>query len=92
MPNIGLYASVARRTVKGVVLGTGEAVDAYTALGFYTSSAAVHCFMEDKVGSVEVGKYADLAVWNFNPLEAEAEELKDWRCVMTYVGGVRVFG
>jgi predicted amidohydrolase YtcJ len=92
LPNIGLYASVSRRTIKGMVLGTGEAVDTYTALGFYTVPAAVHCFMEDKVGSVEVGKYADLAVWNFNPLEAEAEELKDWRCLMTFVGGVKVYG
>ena len=92
LPNIGLYASVARRTIKGRVLGTGEAVDSYTALGFYTVPAAVNCFMEDKVGSVEVGKYADLAVWNMNPLEAEAEELKNWRCLMTFVGGVKVYG
>jgi len=91
LPNIGLYASVARRTIKGQVLGTGEAVDPYTALGFYTMPAAVHTFMEDRIGSVEVGKYADLAVWNLNPLDAELEQLKDWQCFMTIVSGKKVF-
>ncbi|MCW4013123.1 MAG: amidohydrolase [Candidatus Bathyarchaeota archaeon] len=91
LPNIGLYASVTRKTIKGKTLGTDEAVDPQTALGFYTMPAAKHCFMEDKIGSIEVGKYADLAIWNFNPLDVEAEMLKDWTCEMTYVEGHRVF-
>jgi predicted amidohydrolase YtcJ len=91
LPNIGLYASVTRKTIKGNILGTKEAVDAETALGFYTNLAAKHCFMEDKIGSIEVGKYGDLAVWNFNPFEVEAEQLKDWNCLMTFVGGDKVF-
>ncbi|MFH1180072.1 MAG: hypothetical protein V1710_06910, partial [Candidatus Bathyarchaeota archaeon] len=36
LPNIGLYASVTRKTLKGNTLGTEEAVDTETALGFYT--------------------------------------------------------
>lgn len=91
LPNIGLYASVTRKTIKGNVLGTREAVDTETALEFYTTSAAKHCFMEDKIGSIEVGKYADLAVWNFNPLDVDHEKLKDWRCQMTFVQGKRVY-
>jgi predicted amidohydrolase YtcJ len=74
------------------VLGTGGAVDAATALGFYTVPAAMHCFMEDKIGSIEVGKYADLAVWNLNPLTVEPERLREWRCLSTYVGGRPVHG
>ncbi|MBE0633039.1 amidohydrolase [Candidatus Bathyarchaeota archaeon] len=91
LPNIGLYASVTRKTLKGNTLGTEEAVDAETALGFYTIPAAMHCFMEDRIGSIEVGKYADLAVWNFNPLDVEPEKLKEWKCQITYVEGRRVF-
>ncbi len=91
LPNVGLYASVTRKTIRGVTLGTGEAVNAEDALSFYTLSAAMHCFMEDKVGSIEVGKYADLAVWNFNPLGVEPERLLGWECQMTFVGGRRVF-
>ena len=91
VPNGGLYASVTRKTIRGVTLGTGEAVTAEEALSFYTMPAALHCFMEDRVGSIEVGKYADLAVWNFNPLDVEPERLLDWECQMTFVGGRRVF-
>ena len=91
LPNIGLYSSVTRNTIKGNNLGTEEAVDTETALGFYTLPAARHCYMEDKIGTIEPGKYADLAVWNFNPLEVESEALKDWRCEMTYVEGRRVY-
>ncbi len=91
LPNIGIYASVARKTLRGNSLGTKESVDAETALGFYTLSAAKHCFMEDRIGSIEVGKYGDLAVWNFNPLDVETEKLKDWECLMTFVDGKKVY-
>jgi predicted amidohydrolase YtcJ len=91
LPNVGLYATVARKTIKGASLGIVEAVTAEEALSFYTDKAALHAFMEDRVGSIEVGKYADLAVWNFNPLEVEPERLLDWECQMTFVGGRRVF-
>ncbi len=91
LPNIGIYASVARKTIRGNTLGTKESVDAETALGFYTLSAAKHCFMEDRIGSIEVGKYGDLAVWNFNPLDVETETLIDWECLMTFVNGKKVY-
>jgi predicted amidohydrolase YtcJ len=53
--------------------------------------AAKHCFMEDVIGSIEVGKYGDLAVWNFNPLDVKTEKLKDWKCQMTFVNGKKVY-
>ena len=91
LPNVGLYATVARKTIKGASLGNAEAVTVEEALSFYTDKAAVHAFMEDRVGSIELGKYADLAVWNFNPLDVEPEKLLDWECQMTFVGGRKVF-
>ncbi|MBN2334473.1 amidohydrolase [Candidatus Bathyarchaeota archaeon] len=91
LSSVGLYSAVARRTIKGRVLGTDEAVSPYEALSLYATQAARHCFMEDKLGSIEVGKYADLAVWNFNPLDVEPERLLGWECLMTFVGGRRVF-
>jgi len=91
LPNIGIYASVVRKTLRGNSLGTKESVNAETALGFYTLSAAKHCFMEDRIGSIEVGKYGDLAVWNFNPLDVATERLIDWECLMTFVDGKKVY-
>ena len=91
LPSIGLYSSVARRSIRGEVLGTSEAVDPWTALSFYTLRAAEHCFMEDRVGSLEVGKYGDLAVWDRNPLTCDVEKLVDLTCLKTYVEGRLVF-
>lgn len=91
LPNIGLYSSVARKTIKGKILGHEETVDKKTALEFYTISASRHCFMEDKIGSIEIGKYADLAIWNFNPLDSDVEGLKEWKCLMTFVDGIKVY-
>lgn len=36
-------------------------------------------------------KYADLAIWDFNPLEVGPEKLKDWRCETTSVEGRKVY-
>ena len=59
---IGLYSSVARRTIRGNSIGAGEAITPYQALRLYTDLAARHCLMEDRIGTIEPGKYADLAV------------------------------
>ena len=88
MPTIGLYASVARRTIKGETLGGDEALTTLQALRTYTTLAAKHSYMEEKIGSLEPGKYADLAVWNENPLKVDAENLKELKVEMTFVGGV----
>jgi predicted amidohydrolase YtcJ len=88
LPRIGIYASVARRTIKGETMGSDEAVTPLQALWTYTTLAARHAFMEEKIGSLEPGKYADLAVWNRSPLQVEAEEIKELEVEMTLVEGV----
>jgi predicted amidohydrolase YtcJ len=91
LPSIGLYSSVARKSIKGVTLGKSEAVDPWTAISFYCLPAAKHCFMEDRLGSLEAGKYADIAVWDRNPLTCGVEELVDLTCLRTYVAGKLVY-
>ena len=44
--------------------------------------------MEDRIGSLEPGKYADIAVWSGNPVSAEAEEIRALEVEMTAVQGV----
>ena len=41
--------------------------------------------LEERMGSVEVGKDADIVLWNMDPLSIGA------RCEMTFVDGVRRF-
>ena len=91
----GLWASVARRTLNGTYgatpFGTNEAVDVRTALRSYTAWAARTIFLDDRVGTIEAGKDADLAVWDRNPYEIATEQLKDLRCELTMVRGRVVF-
>jgi predicted amidohydrolase YtcJ len=92
----GIWASVARETLLGVYgphpFGTDEAVDVRTALKSYTIWSAHQMFLEDKIGSIEVGKYADLAVWDRNPYEVPVAELEDMQCEMTVFAGDIVYG
>ena len=91
----GLWASVARETLLGVYgakpYGVDESVDVHVALRSFTSWAAYQMFLEAKLGTIEVGKYADLAVWDRNPYTVETGALKDLKCEMTVFNGSVVF-
>ena len=56
-----------------------------------TRSNAYLLFMEDKIGSIEVGKYADIAVWDKNWYKATTDEIKNINCEMTLLGGKTVY-
>ena len=44
--------------------------------------------MESKIGSLEVGKFADLVILSTNPYEVDPMKLDtDVRVVETYIGG-----
>jgi predicted amidohydrolase YtcJ len=91
----GLWASVERETLKGTYgahpFGTAEAVDIHTALRSYTIWAARQLFLENRTGSLEVGKDADIAVWDKNPYEIPAQELRNLRCRITIMNGDVVY-
>ena len=90
-----LWASVVRQTLKGTYgatpFGTAESVDIRSALRSHTIWAAHQLFLEDRVGSIEVGKDADLAVWDRDMYSVQASALKDLRCTMTLVRGAVVY-
>jgi hypothetical protein len=48
-------------------------------------------FLEDQIGSLEPGKYADIAVWDKNLYEVPTEELETIQCQMTLFQGEVVF-
>ncbi|MGD9905259.1 MAG: amidohydrolase [Vicinamibacterales bacterium] len=87
----GLWASVARETLNGTYgrtpFGTAEAVDVRTALRSYTIWAAHTMFLDDRVGSIEPGKEADLAVWDRDPYTVPTAELKDMKAELTLLAG-----
>lgn len=91
----GIWSSIERKTLKGVYgsqpFGTAESVDVHTALRSYTAWAARQLFLEDKVGSIEPGKEADIAVWDQDLYTMPADEIRNLRCELTLVRGRIVY-
>lgn len=91
----GIWASLARQTAKGSYgvnpFGTAESVDIHTVLHSYTAWAAPQMFLEKKIGSLEVGKQADLAVWDRDLYTVPSDQIKDLKCMMTLIDGEVVY-
>ena len=91
----GLWASLDRKTLQGVYgerpFGTSEDVDIRTALKSYTIWAAHQLFLEKSVGSIEVGKQADIAVWDKDIYTMPTAEIPNLKCEMTVFGGKIVY-
>jgi predicted amidohydrolase YtcJ len=68
-----------------------ETVTREEALAAHTRSNAYLFFQEDALGSLEVGKLADLIVLDRDYLTVPAGEIKDIRPTLTLVGGRVVF-
>ena len=91
----GLWASITRQTAKGRYglqpFGTAEAVDIHTALRSYTAWGSRQMFLEGKIGTLEAGKRADIAVWDRDLYSVSAEQIKDLKCLMTLLDGEVVY-
>ena len=91
----GIWAAVTRQPALGIYggdpFGFEEAVDVRTALRAVTIWAARQMFLETKIGSIEVGKYADLAVWDRNLYQVSTSDLKEMRCELTLFSGKIVY-
>jgi predicted amidohydrolase YtcJ len=66
-------------------------VDVHTALRSYTRWSAHQLFLEDKVGSIEPGKQADIAVWDRDMYSVPVGEVKNMKCEMTIFSGQVVY-
>ena len=91
----GLWASTARQTAKGTYglhpFGMAEAVDIHTALRSYTAWGARQMFLEDKIGTIEPGKRADIAVWDRDLYSVPTDQIKDMKCLLTLLDGQVVY-
>jgi len=91
----GLWSSVERSTLNGVYgakpFGTRESIDVHNALRSYTIWAARQLFLEKRIGSIEPGKDADIAVWDRDPYTIPGDDLKNMKCEMTLLRGKVVF-
>ena len=91
-PMLGIYSMVTRTTEKGESFGgKKEAISRYQALESYTKNAALVICNEKNAGTLTVGKFADLTVFEEDLFSVPDEALKDVRVHMTVSGGEIVY-
>ena len=79
------------QTPPSKVLGPQQRISVDQAIKAVTLDAAYAMFMEDKVGSLEPGKWADLVILDQNPRTTEPSKIEQIKVLETYVGGKRMF-
>lgn len=93
-PLMGLYAAVTRQTIKGEP-ATGwfpeQRIGLEKAIKAYTYGAAFGAFEEDKKGTLEVGKLADITVIDQNIFETAPKDWLTAEIAYTIVGGKVVY-
>jgi len=89
-PLLLVWSAVNRLSTGGNIIGEDERISALQALRATTIDAAWQIFQEDNRGSIEVGKYADLAVLSDDPLK-RPETIKDIKVLETIVGGRTIY-
>jgi len=93
-PMHGLYASVTRKSRAGLPDGgwyAGEAMTREEALHSFTWTPAYAAHQEDRLGSLEAGKWADFIVVDRDFFEIPESEIDDIQVFQTWVGGDLVY-
>jgi hypothetical protein len=89
-PRLGLYAAVTRQDLAGQPAGgwlPGERLTREEALRGFTLDAAWSLFLDREVGSLEVGKRADLVVFARDPMTIPEAEIPRAEIDLTLVDG-----
>tara|TARA_R110002126_G_scaffold286314_2_gene437909 strand:+ start:2695 stop:4398 length:1704 start_codon:yes stop_codon:yes gene_type:complete len=93
LPNLMrvVWTAVERTSRSGEVIGEGEKLTAYEALKAITDWSAYQHFEEDKKGTLEVDKLADLVILDKNPLKVEPKNIKDIIVMETIKEGESIY-
>ena len=89
-PLQAVWSQVHRITHGGEVLGPEQRIGVMDALRAVTIDAAWQVFEEDRVGSIEPGKLADLVVLSGSPLD-DPMNMRDLRVDRTVIGGATLY-
>lgn len=86
-----LWCAVNRTTRSGRTLGPEYRITVREALKAVTVNAACQYFMEDRRGTLAVGKAADFVILDRNPLAVRPDELRTLRVLETIKNGETVY-
>jgi predicted amidohydrolase YtcJ len=90
-PWFSLYYATTGVNALGVLINDGQQISRQEAMRLYTRENAWHLSMEDRLGTIEPGKLADLVVLDKDYVTCTDEELKRMKPVMTIVDGNVVY-
>ncbi len=90
-PLAGMRAAITRRDREGHLIAPEQAITAAEALNAYTRGGAVAVGLEDRIGTIAPGMWADLAVLSGHPLTTPPDELPTLSVEMTMLGGRIVY-
>jgi predicted amidohydrolase YtcJ len=93
-PFPGLAAAISRQDLQGQPPGgwiPSERLTFEQALDAYTRGAAYAGFAEDRIGSLEPGKWADFVIVDRDPTAVDAQSLGRTQVLETWVAGKQVY-
>jgi predicted amidohydrolase YtcJ len=90
-PWLMLYYMVTGKNSSGQIINAGQTLTRDEALRLYTAANGWFVKEEDKLGSIEEGKLADLVVPNDDYFSVPDEALKKLGSILTIVGGKVVY-
>jgi hypothetical protein len=85
-----IQTAVERKTKEGEFINVDEKIELSEAIKALTIHAAWQINMEDKIGSLEVGKYADFIMLDRNPFRTPMDQLEKIKINATYINGNKV--
>jgi hypothetical protein len=86
-PWIHMYFATTGINARGVLINPGQQITRQEVLSLYTRENGWFLREENDLGSIEVGKLADLVVLNSDYFAVADEDLRKIRSVLTVVGG-----
>ncbi|MGB2988026.1 MAG: amidohydrolase [Phycisphaerae bacterium] len=90
-PFAGIDSAVNAKTLAGKVWLPSHSLTVEEALRAYTVSPPKAIHMEDRLGTIEVGKYADIVILSEDPLAISKERVGEVKIQQTIVAGKVVF-
>ena len=86
-PRVSLFAAVTRELANGETFYPEQSMTRAEALLSYTLWPAQAAFQEADLGSIEVGKRADLVMWDTDLLTCPPEAIRTARVKKVWIGG-----
>lgn len=93
-PNVinGMYYAVTRKDMlTGNVLGEESKVTPLEALIMWTKNSAFFSHDDDKMGSVEIGNFADMVILDRDFITGDVEDIRNTKVEKTILGGKVVY-